>query len=164
MSIVIEVVGLVAVVMGAWWWLRRRDPGLRVARVAATVLGVYAGLVGAAHGYYEIRQGNAGTGGLAIEAIGGSCDAESTWHACLPAITLIPNFLLTGVLVVMLAAIIIVWATAFVHRHRHGGRILIGLAVALLLVGGGFFPPFYGAIGGVFGMRLHPTDETVAPS
>jgi hypothetical protein len=47
-----------------------------------------------------------------------------------------------------------IWAAAFIHK-KHGGLVLILLSIALLLVGGGLFPPVIGAIAGVVGTRIN---------
>lgn len=67
-------------------------------RVAASALGVYVGLLGALHGYFEILQGDVAPDGLMINAIGPPCQPEEVGHACFPAMTLVPNFLVTGIL------------------------------------------------------------------
>jgi hypothetical protein len=123
-------------------------------RVAASALGVYAGLVGALHGYHEILQGDVATDGLMISAIGPPCQAEEVGHACFPAMTLVPNFLVTGILAVVVGLIAAAWAAGFVQR-RYGGLVLMLLSVLLLLVGGGFIPMFVGLMAGFAGTKIN---------
>ncbi|KAA3644913.1 MAG: hypothetical protein DWQ07_16045 [Chloroflexi bacterium] len=68
--------------------------------------------------------------------------------------TIIPNFLITGILAVLIGLIILLWSAAYM-QHKHGGIVLILLSVALLLFGGGFFPPLIGIIGGVAGIWIN---------
>jgi hypothetical protein len=56
-----------------------------------------------------------------------------------PAMTVIPSFLATGILAIIVGLAIILWSTAFIHK-KHGATVLILLSVLLLLVGGGFGP------------------------
>lgn len=120
----------------------------------AATLGVYAGLLGTAHGIFEILQGTVATGGVMINAIGAPCQAEAVWHACLPAMTLVPNFLVTGALAVLFSLLTVVWAAFFVGRKR-GGLVLILLSITMLLIGGGFIAPFVGLIAGVAGTKIN---------
>lgn len=123
-------------------------------RTAASAVGTYAGLLGAAHGYFETRQGNFAPQGMMINAVGVPCQPESIWHACFPAMTLIPNLLAAGVITLLAALAVLVWAAAFIGRKR-GGLALILLSVVLLLAGGGFIPPMLGIIAGMVGTRIH---------
>jgi hypothetical protein len=68
--------------------------------------------------------------------------------------TVIPSFLITGILAVIFGLIVTVWSAFFVHRKR-GGLILILLCVPMLLFGGGIFPPIIGVIAGALGTRIH---------
>jgi MFS family permease len=86
--------------------------------------------------------------------MGPPCVPEEVWHLCEPAMTIIPNFLLTGILATILGILTLIWAAAFVHRKR-GGLVLILLSVALLLFGGGIFPPIIGIVAGVVATRIH---------
>ena len=67
--------------------------------------------------------------------------------------TLVPNMAVSGVLAIIAALAVGVWAVWFIQRP-HGGLILIGLSVLLLLVGGGFGPPMVTAIIGVAATRI----------
>jgi hypothetical protein len=123
-------------------------------RVAAYTLGVYAGLLGAVHGYYEILQGNVAPGRLMINAIGPPCRPEAVAHACFPAMTVVPNFSVTGILALILGLVVLTWAAGFVQR-KHDGPFLMLLSILMLLVGGGFVPTFVGIIAGVAGIGIH---------
>jgi len=126
----------------------------KATRIVASWFGIAAGIAGIEHGYYEILQGNTNPEGLMIASIGPPCVPEEVWNACEPAMTIIPNYLITGILAVITGLLILVWSAAFVQR-RHGGSILILLSVALLLFGGGIFPPLIGLIGGMAGTRIN---------
>jgi hypothetical protein len=67
--------------------------------------------------------------------------------------TIIPNFLITGILTIIVSLALVVWSAAFVQR-KHGGLILILLSIAMLLVGGGFAPPVIGVLAGVAGLGI----------
>ncbi len=125
----------------------------RATRLAASALGAYAGLLGIEHGVFEILQGNAAPDGVLINAIGPPCQSDAVWHACFPALTVIPNLLVTGILAVVVGLVVIAWAVASVHR-RGGGWVLMALSVVLLLVGGGFVPPFVGVVAGFAGTQI----------
>ncbi|MEN4018757.1 MAG: hypothetical protein PQ975_05765 [Methanobacterium sp.] len=120
-------------------------------RVAASLLGIIAGLGGGVfHGIGAVLQGNVATNEIVIEA----------WPAMQatlgePAMTLVPNFLLTGILAIIMGIIVTIWAAAFIGR-KNGGLILIVLSVIMLYVGGGIIPPLFGVLAGVIGSRIKP--------
>lgn len=126
----------------------------KATRIIATTFGVFAGFGGLEHGYFEILQGNVRPESIMIASMGAPCVPEEIWHTCEPAMTIIPNFLATGILAMVLGLVTIVWAGAFVQR-RKGGAILVLLSFGLLLLGGGIFPPVIGIIGGVVGTRIN---------
>lgn len=100
-------------------------------RIASLALSGLAGLMGLAHGGGEIAQGATATGGLIVNAVEGQQ---------MPAMTLLPTFQMAGIATVLVAVAVLVWGLGFLSRPR-GGLVLLGLAVVLLLVGGGFIPP-----------------------
>ena len=126
----------------------------KATRIAAAAFGIFAGFGGPEHGYFEILQGHVRPDDLIIAAMGPPCDPEKVWNLCEPAMTVIPSFLVTGILATVLGLITMIWAAAFVHR-KHGGIVLILLSIALLLFGGGLFPPVIGIIAGVVGTRIN---------
>jgi hypothetical protein len=126
----------------------------KATRITSTVLGLTAGGAGIEHGIFEILQGNARPEGLMIASIGPPCVPELSWNACEPAMTILPSFLITGILAVVFGIVGMVWSAFFVQR-RHGGLVLILLCIPLLLFGGGLFPPLIGIIAGALGTRIH---------
>jgi hypothetical protein len=70
-----------------------------------------------------------------------------------PAMTIVPNLLVTGILASLISLLVLVWVTRFVQR-KHGGLVLILLSLVLLLVGGGFGPPLLGLILGIAATRI----------
>lgn len=122
-------------------------------RVTTAFLGVYAGLIAIQHGIFEILQGSRALAGLMFNAIGPPCQAEMVWHACFPAMTLIPNLFITGIAAILVGSGMAVWAAAFVSRRR-GGLVLGALSVLALLVGGGFVPVWIGLVAAVTASRL----------
>jgi hypothetical protein len=126
----------------------------KATKTVATWLGVVAGIAGFEHGYFEFIQGNTPIPGLAFPSWGPPCVPEEIWHACEPAMSIIPNFLITGILAMLLSLTLIVWAGWFVQR-RHGGWVQVSLSVLLLLFGGGFFPPIIAFIGGLAGTQIN---------
>lgn len=126
----------------------------RATRITAAVLGLTAGVAGIEHGYFEMLQGNARPEGLMIASIGPPCVPAQSWNQCEPAMTVVPNFLITGILAIIFGLIIVVWSVFFVQK-KHGGIVLILLSIPLLLFGGGIFPPLIDIIAGALGTRIH---------
>ena len=119
----------------------------KATRITASIIGAYAGILGAVHGYFEILQGPAMINGLRIQAIGDPCQADAVWHACLPAMTLMPNFSLTGALAIIFSLAALFWAVFCLSRWQ-GGLVMILFSVLMLLVGAGFIPAFTGIVAG----------------
>ena len=126
----------------------------KATRIVALSLGVFAGFGGPEHGVFEIMRGHIRPDGLVIASMGPPCDPEQVWHACEPAMTIVPSYLITGILAVIVGITTMVWAAFFVHRRR-GGLVLMLLSMALLLVGGGLFPPLIGIVAGAVGTRIN---------
>ena len=105
-------------------------------RVTASVFGAYGGALGIEHGFLEALQGNVATRGTRIMA--SSFELPFPFgHE--PALTVIPNFLVTGIAALIAGLAIVIWSTAFVQK-RHGAVVLLLLSIILLIVGGGFGP------------------------
>ena len=131
-------------------------------KTAVGTFGVVAGAAGVEHGVGEIFQGN-----VAPESVVISSWPDSELFAILngePAMTIIPNLLVSGILTVFVSLAFVVWATMLVHRIRHGGLVLIGISILMLLVGGGFGPPLLGIILGVAATRINSPAPQEPPS
>lgn len=123
-------------------------------RATASAVGVLTGLLGIEHGYFETLQGNGTPSSIIIHAIGPPCQPDKVWHGCEPAMTLIPNFFVTGVLAIIVGLLVILWSAAFVQR-KNGGAVLFRLSIALLLVGGGLAPIPLGIIASATATRIN---------
>jgi hypothetical protein len=126
----------------------------KATKSVATWFGTAAGIAGLEHGYFEIQQGSTRPVSVMIVSMGPPCAAEEVWNACEPAMTIIPNFLITGILAVIIGLLILIWSWAFIQQ-KHGGLVLMLLSIALLLFGGGLFPPLIGILGGVAGTKIN---------
>lgn len=119
-------------------------------RLVVSLLGLIVGLAGLEHGIGEILQGNVVPGELMF----------SSWPKAEvmkifsgePAMSVIPNFLASGILTILVSVVYMTWAVVFINR-KHGGSILMLISVVLLFVGGGFGPPLLGIIVGAAGTR-----------
>jgi len=106
----------------------------RATRIIVSAVGIMLGIAGMNHGFFEILQGNTPTGSLIIQAIG---DEQQMWiHGTEEAFTVVPNFLLTGILAISVSIAIMIWSVGFVHK-KHGPTVFILLFVLLFLTGGG---------------------------
>jgi hypothetical protein len=124
--------------------------GRGATRVVIGVLGTLVGLAGVEHGVGEVLQGPGRADGVVIMSWP---DAEALEILSgEPAMTVIPDLLVTGLLAIAVGVGVAVWSVGFAHR-RHGGLVLIGLSVLLLLVGGGLAPPLMGVALGSVAMR-----------
>jgi hypothetical protein len=89
----------------------------KATKTLATWLGILAGIAGLEHGYFEILQGNTRPAGLASPSWGADiCDPAKLWHACEPAMSILPNFLVMGIITVVLGLAMVAWAIWFVQR------------------------------------------------
>jgi hypothetical protein len=119
---------------------------LSATRLVASTYGVLAGLAGVEHGFFETLQGNVAPSGMMIQAIG---PAQRFWsHGGEPAMTLVPNFLVTGILAMLVGSLVMLWSAVFIQR-KHAGLILILFSVLQLLVGGGMMPIFLAITAGI---------------
>jgi hypothetical protein len=106
----------------------------RTTRTIIATIGVLLGIAGMEHGFFEVLQGNTPTDGLIIQAIG---DAQQMWYyGTEEAFTLVPNFLITGILAMSISLAIIIWSIGFLHT-KHGATVFGLLFVLLFLFGGG---------------------------
>jgi hypothetical protein len=109
-------------------------------KVTTICLAILGGIISLVHGIFEILQGNVAPDGIRIEAIG---LAQRFWeHGGEPALTIIPNFLITGILATAISILVIFWAIFFIDK-KQGTIGLIILTILMLLFGGGFASPTF---------------------
>jgi len=120
-------------------------------KIFVSTVGVIMALAGLEHGIGEVLQGSVAPAGIMIISWPTSEFFRSL--AGEPAMTIVPNLLITGILAILSSLILLVWATFFVQR-KNGGLIMILLSIVMLLVGGGIFPPLLGIIVGAIGTKI----------
>lgn len=121
-------------------------------RITIAIMGVVAGLAGAEHAIGAMLQGN-----RPPESIVFLSWPDSEFFSILagePAMSIVPNFLVTGILALVVSLGLLLWTALFVQR-KGGALVLILLSVALLLVGGGFGPPLLGLILGTAAVGIN---------
>jgi hypothetical protein len=110
----------------------------RATRIVAATMGVFLGISGLDHGFFEILQGNTPTNGLFIRAIGP--DQIMWFYGGEEAFTILPTFLLTGISAILVGIALIIWSVGFLDR-KHGATVLLVLTILLFLLGGGIAAP-----------------------
>lgn len=79
-----------------------------------------------------------------------------------PAMTLIPDLRIAGVVSVVTALALGWWAVR-ARPHRRDGWVLLGLSALLLVVGGGFGPPLVGLVLAIGLLRADPRTRPRKP-
>ena len=125
---------------------------ISAARIVASIFGVLAGLGGITHGIGETLQGNVAPSGITINSW--TEGPIATTMGGDPAMTIVPNLLVTGMLTILISIVVMIFAAAFIQR-KSGGVIQILLSIIMLLVGGGFAPPIIGILAGVAGLGMN---------
>jgi hypothetical protein len=122
-------------------------------KAIVSAFGAIIGLGGIEHGIGEILHGNTTPGGLMFPSWG---DAELfRVLSGEPAMSIIPNFLITGILSILFSLVFLVWVFRYVDQKKHGGLIMTLLSIVLLLVGGGIIPPILGMFLGAVATRIN---------
>jgi hypothetical protein len=122
-------------------------------KVVATSIGVIGGgLAGIVHGFFAMLQGNVTPSSIVINPIG---PAQRLWpEAALHAISIVPNFFITGICAMIVGLLIVIWAGVFIDK-KYGTLVLLLLSIILLLVGGGFGSAFLGIIASLTATQIN---------
>lgn len=107
------------------------------------IMGTWMGAAGIEHGVGEFLQGNIAPDGVMIQSWPHSAFFQSLNGE--PALTVLSNLRLTGLLAIGFSLLFSVWAIFFA-QVKHGGWILMLLAIPMLFFGGGIFPPILGML------------------
>jgi hypothetical protein len=125
--------------------------GNQAVRITAANAGVLCGISGLEHGFFETLQGSARPAGFLIDAIG---PAQRFWPGGgETAFTLVPNFMVTGVLAMLASLAVIAWSLWFLQR-RYGAAGLLLLSAVQFLVGGGFAQNFIALLAGAAAAQI----------
>jgi len=112
--------------------------GISAIGVMTSILGAILGVAGFEHGFFEMLHGDVALDIGTIEAIG---TANKLWsRATEPAFTIIPNFLVTGIVAMVVSLLVIIWAVLFVRTNKYGALVFLLLVILQFLVGGGLAP------------------------
>jgi hypothetical protein len=105
-------------------------------RTIASTLGVLVGIGSIDHGILECLQGFRPTPGLLVYALGSGYRWTVWKQGGEGALTLIPNFLLSGIIATLLGLTMIVWSLRFIESRR-GPLVFLLLGVTSFVTGGG---------------------------
>jgi len=120
---------------------RKKDPYTpqiynAATRTVVATLGVLVGIGSIDHGLLETLQGYRPTPGLIINALGSGYRWSAWTEGGEGAFTLIPNFLVTGIVATLLGVLMILWAIRSIQK-KHGPSVFLLLGIASFLTGGG---------------------------
>lgn len=115
-------------------------------------LGLLAGIMGIEHGLGEVLEGNRPTGGVFIQSWPDSAFFKIMTGE--PAMTVIPNYLVTGLLAILFSGMFLFVLVKFGMKGK-AIAVLFALLVAMLLVGGGFGPPILGVIATLIALKIN---------
>ncbi len=126
----------------------------RATCLTTAVLGITYAISGLHHGFFELLQGNRPTPGIMIASIGPD---QVRWeYGTDGAMTLIPNFLATGIAAMAVSLVIVGWCLFFLRRRR-GLAGFLALFVLLTLVGGGIGHIVFFLTTWAYATRMHGT-------
>ena len=121
-------------------------------RAMASWLGVLAGLGNVGYGILEILQGNTKPTGIIVNTFGTMSGTSA--HAIEPTIFLIPSFIITGILLVVVSMLFTIWSAVLVQK-KNGGLVMIILSIVQFFIGGSTVRSIQGLIYGIIGTRIH---------
>ena len=115
---------------------------INATRVVIAGFAMLCGFTGIIAGFFEILQGNVAPDGLIISTIGPEYNLWRTYGISelmetYSALTVIPNFFITGILAIIASCLVMIWGVGFIHR-KHGVTIFFLLSIFQFLVGGSF--------------------------
>ena len=122
----------------------------RATTLLYSTLGILAGIMGIEHGIGEVLEGYRPTESVFILSWPGSEFFEIM--AGEPAMTIVPNYLITGLLAILFSCVFLVVLT----KPSLDGKaitILFVVLILMLLVGGGFGPPILGTIAALIALK-----------
>jgi len=116
-------------------------------KVSTVVLLTYTAIISFIHGVGEILQAGSKLNSYLFNALDVT-DPDKVWHAGLPAFSVIPDFLISGIITVLISITIVIFANLLIDGNYF--RFSPLLFILLFLFGGGFVPPFIGIISSTY--------------
>jgi len=115
---------------------------INATRTVVIAFALLCGLSGITAGVFELQQGNVTPGTLIISTMGPEYSMWRTYtfselQETYSALTVIPNFFVTGILAIIVSSIGIVWALWFI-QNKYGATIYFVISIIQVLVGGSF--------------------------
>ena len=131
----------------------------KVTSILFLTLGILTGIMGIEHGIGEVLEGYRPTGGIFILSWPDSAFFDIMSGE--PAMTIIPNYLITGLLAIFFSCVFLVAFVKF-GLDRNIFIILFALLTLMLLTGGGFGPPILGIIAVLIALKRNSSLKTWA--
>jgi len=116
-------------------------------KVSTVILITYTAIIGFIHGVGEILQAGSKSNSNLIYALD-VADPDKVWHAGLPAFSVIPDFLISGIITILISIAIIIFVNLLIESNYF--KFFPLLFILLFLFGGGFVPPFIGIISSTY--------------
>ncbi|HSL45894.1 MAG TPA: hypothetical protein VK897_20850 [Anaerolineales bacterium] len=125
--------------------------------ILSSTLGILAGIMGIEHGIGEVLEGYRPTDSVFILSWPDSAFFEIMSGE--PAMTIVPNYLVTGLLAIFFSCVFLV---VFVKPSldRKPNIVLFALLILMLLTGGGFGPPILGIIAVLIALKRNSPLKT----
>lgn len=125
--------------------------------ILSSTLGILAGIIGIEHGIGEVLEGYRPTDSVFILSWPDSAFFEIMSGE--PAMTIIPNYLVTGLLAIFFSCVFLV---VFVKPSldRKTTIVLFALLILMLLTGGGFGPPILGIVAVLIALKRNSPLKT----
>lgn len=120
-------------------------------------LGILTGIMGIEHGIGEVLEGYRPTESVFIQSWPNSPFFEIMSGE--PAMTIIPNYLITGLLAIFFSAAFLFFLLK-TSPERKSVLLLLALLVLMLLTGGGFGPPILGLIAVLIALKINSPLKT----
>ncbi len=120
--------------------------------LVSSTFDLIVGIAGFEHGVGEILQGNVAPAATSILTWPNSSIFKILGGE--PAMTILPNLLLAGILTILVSIGIIIFSVGFVQK-KFASLVLILLSILLLLVGGGYAPPVLGLVTAAGALLIH---------
>jgi len=109
---------------------QQHKPLNNATRAVVSTFAILVGLAGIEHGFFELLQGNVAPNDMMIDAIG---PGQRFWeYGVERALTIIPNFLVTGILAIVFGLLVTTWAGVFIDR-KYGAGVLMLISINVMV-------------------------------